>query len=339
MTNIWGNRLQIAGSNLLVDGRAVGGSMPTGLGRGRTWYVDSNGAGGNGRDIRNASLTLQAVIDKIDAISAADNRGDTIVILPNHSETITGVGGLTFDVPGLRVIGLGVGANRPTFLMDGGTTVTAVVTGADTWIENCVFVAGHSDVATCFDVDAAGFHLIRCEFQDNTTKENFLVGILSGSTTDNVCDGLTLIGNKFFTGTDSHTSFCTLVGDTDRIWVEGNVYEQGKPGGSAGSAGIFLNGTAGDDWGHATVKNNYINCYLTATDSYPLGGGNDQTDNTGIMADNYVATRQSVGTTGAASQQLFTKGTGFNFAQCWHLGKVNQPFKRMPIPTDEAGWY
>jgi hypothetical protein len=213
------------------------------------------------------------------------------------------------------------------------------VTGADVTIENCVFVAGHSDVATCFDLDAVGFKLINCEFQDNTTKENFLVGITSGSTTDNVCDGLTLVGNRFYTGTDSHTAFVTLVGDIDRMYVDNNDYQVGKPGGSVGPGGTFLNGTAGDDWGFCVVKNNRINTYIVATDTYTLGGGNDQTDNTGIMADNYVATRQSVGTSGAASQQMFTKGTGFNFAQCWHLGKLNQPFKRMPIATDEAGWY
>src|SRR3990167_1254076 len=337
--SVYGRRLGVSGDQLLVNGRAVGGSMPTGIGKGKTWYVSSVINAGNGETVDGAAGTLQEVIDFLDAGAANDNQGHTIVILPNHAETITGAGGLTFDVPGLTVIGMGINAQRPLFLMDAATTVTAVVSAADVRIENCVFASGHSDVATCFDVDAKGFALINCEFEDNTTHENFLVGILSGSTTDNVCDGLTLIGNRFFTGTDSHTAFCQLVGDTDNIRVEGNTYVQGKPGGSTGSAGIFLDGTAGDDWGWAVVKDNVISCYTTATDSYPLGGANDQTDNTGIMINNYVTNRASVGTTGAASQQLFTKGTGFNFVDCWHCGKINQPSKRMPIPTDEAGWY
>jgi hypothetical protein len=337
--SILGKRVGVAGDQLLVNGRAVGGSMPTGVGQGKTWYVSSVINAGNGETVDGAAGTLQEVIDFLDLNSANDNRGDTIVILPNHAETITGVGGLTFDVPGLTVVGMGVRDQRPRFLMDGGTTVTAVVSAADVTIKNCVFAAGHKDVATCFDLDAKGFTLVDCEFIDNTTHECFLICVTSGSATDNVCDGLTLIGNKAYTATDAGFKFVSLVGDTDWLHVEGNWFSQGKPGGSVGAAGIFLDGTAGDDWGACLVKNNYINCYMTATDVYPLGGGNDQTDNTGMMADNYVATRQSVGTSGAASQQLFTKGTGFNFAQCWHLGKVNQPFKRMPIATDEAGWY
>ena len=337
--SVYGRRLGVAGDQLLVNGRVVGGSMPTGIGKGKTWYVSSVINAGNGETVDGAAGTLQEVIDFLDAGAANDNQGHTIVILPNHAETITGAGGLTFDVPGLTVIGMGIGNQRPQFLMDAAATVTAVVSAADTRIENCIFEAGFSDVATCFDVDATGFTLVNCEFRDNTTHENFLVGILSGSTTDNVCDGLTLIGNKFYTGTDSHTAFCQLVGDIDRLHVEGNLYMQGKPGGSAGSAGIFLDGTAGDDWGWSLVKDNYVNVYNTATDSYPIGGGNDQTDNTGLFANNYVASRAAVGTTGAANQNIFTKGTGFNYVNNWHMSAGNEPAKRYPIPSDEAGWF
>lgn len=339
--SVYGRRLGIDGSQLLLDGRAIGGELRSSLGKGRTWYVSSVINAGNGESIESAAGTLQEVIDVIDAAETAgyDVGGSVINILPGHSETITGIGGLTFDVAGLRVIGHGIGGKRPTFLMDAATTVTAVVTGADTYIENCVFKAGHSDIATCFDVDATGFHLVNCEFRDNTTTENFLVGITSGSTTDNVCDGLTLIGNRFYTGTDSHTAFATLVGDTDQLWVEGNTYIQGAAGGSSGSAGIFLNGTAGDDWTGALVKDNIVHCYNTATDSYPLGGGGDQTDCTGIFIGNKVANRASVGTSGAAGQNLLTKATGFNWIDNWMTGKGTLPGKRYPVPTDEAGWY
>jgi hypothetical protein len=339
--SIYGRKVGVSGSHLLVNGRPIGSGLAVSPSQGKTWYVSSVINAGNGETIEGAAGTLQEVIDAIDTAETAgyEVEGSTINILPGHSETITGAGGLTFDVAGLRVIGHGIGSQRPTFLMDAGTTVTAVVTGANTYIENCVFKAGHSDIATCFDVDAAGFHLVNCEFQDNTTHENFLVGILSGSTTDNVCDGLTLIGNRFYTGTDSHTAFCQLVGDTDRVWVEGNLYQQGKPGGSAGSAGIFLDGTAGDDWGFITVKDNVINVHTTASDSYPLGGGNDQTDNTGIYVNNNLAGRWALGTTGAAGQQIYTKGTGFNFINNRVVQELTNPARVFPFPTDEAGWF
>ncbi len=316
--------------------RIAGVSYPLREQVGVSYFVDS--ATGSNSNTGKSPQTPVATLDTALGLCTA-NQGDRIYVMPNHAETVTGAGGITADVAGIRIIGLGHGNQRPRFLMDAATTVTFVVSAADVWVENCVFAAGHSDIATCFDLDAVGFHLINCELEDNTTHENFLVGITSGSATDNVCDRLTMVGNTFRTATDSHTAFATLVGDIDNLVVEDNTYMQGAPGGSGGSAGIFLNGTAGDDWENCIIRRNHINCYQTATDTYPLGGGNDQTDNTGIMADNYVATRQSVGTTGAASQQLFTKGTGFNFVNCWHTGKLNQPAKRMPIPTDETGWF
>lgn len=338
--SILGRRVGIAGSNLMVNGAAIGGSMPTGLGKGKTWYVSSVINAGNGETVDGAAGTLQEVIDFLDLGAANDNQGHTIVILPNHSETITGIGGLTFDVPGLRVIGLGVGSQRPEFLMDAGTTVTAAITGADTYIENCIFKAGHSDIATCFDIDAAGVTLVNCEFRDNTTHENFLIGITSGSTTDNVCDGLTLIGNKFYTGTDSHTCFLKCVGDTDRMWIEGNLYMQGQPGGSAGAAGCFIDGTAGDDFGQIVVKDNVIDVYQTASDAYVLlGANNDQTDNTGIAVNNCIGSRCVIGTTGVAGQQIYSKGTGYTFINNRQTQELTNPARVFPFPTDEAGWF
>src|SRR3990167_1618216 len=131
--SVYGRKLGLSGDQLLVKGRAVGGSMPTGLGRGRTYYVSSVINAGNGDTIDGAAGTLQEVIDRIDIADAAgyDVQGATIVVLPDHNEIITGVGGLTFDVPGLRVIGLGAGSRRPALFLDAGTTLNAVVNGRD----------------------------------------------------------------------------------------------------------------------------------------------------------------------------------------------------------------
>jgi len=294
------------------------------------WVCATEGSDGNKGTRDRPFATLQKAID-----TAADDKGDVIFVKPNHRETTTTA--VDVDKRGLTIAGLSVGGMKPQFLLDSSTTTDSFgVTVADVTISNLRFLSGTSDMAEAIDVDAARCSIVGCEFRDNTTHENFTTGIRSGSTTDNVCDGLTIVGNEFYTATDSHTAFAILVGDTDRLTVVGNKYVMGAP---AGSAGIFLNGTAGDDWQQVTIADNYVSVTNTATDSYPLGGGNDQTDNTGLMVDNYVANRASVGTTGAASQNLFTKGTGFSWINCYHVGKGALPGKRMPIATDEAGWY
>jgi hypothetical protein len=282
-------------------------------GRGRSWYVDS-AKGGYGDSPKHASATLQAVIDRIDAISASDNRGDTIYVLPNHSETITGAGGLTFDVPGLRVVGLGHGSQRPQFLMDAATTVTAVVNAADTYIENLVFVSGHSDVATCFDVDATGFTCVNCEFRDNTTHENFLVGFTMGSVTDNVVDDFHIEGCVFTTATGSHTAFISALGRTKRPKIIGNRYVCAN---HADAAGQFIAGTAGDDWWDAVIAENMVHVTVTATDTYPFLNGNVDTDNTGIIVRNFVMS--SISNTNATNSTM-VKALGFRYAENYGSG-------------------
>jgi hypothetical protein len=317
--------------------RLAGVSYPLREQVGTSYFVDS--ATGSNNNTGRSPQAPVATLDYAIGLCTA-NKGDRIYVMPNHAETVTGAGGITADVAGIKIIGLGHGNQRPRFLMDGATTVTFVISAADVWVENLVFASGHSDVATCIDLDAAGCHLINCEFVDNTTHENFLVGVTSGSATDNVCDGLTVRGCRFVTGTDSHTAFMTVVGDIDHMRLEDNVYIQGAPGGSAGSAGIFLNGTSGDDMNAFVVARNWISCGNTATDSWPLGGGGAESDCSGVFVENYVANRASVGTTGAASQNMFTKARGLvQFLNCWHTGNVGLPAKRMPIPTDESGWY
>ena len=207
------------------------------------------------------------------------NNGDYILIKQNHAETITGVGGITADIAGITIIGLGNGAQRPRFLMDGAATVTFAVTGADTTIRNCVFAAGHADVATCFDLDAVGFTLLECEFVENVADENFLAIITSGSVTDNVCDGLKAIGNVVYQIDASATNFILKLGDADDWIIAQNFVCQ-----PAATLGQFLLDTAGDDFGNLFAAWNF-HVGLTG-DSVDVFIDNDQADNSGFVAHN-----------------------------------------------------
>lgn len=209
------------------------------------------------------------------------NQGDYIILKENHAETITGIGGITADVAGITIVGLGTGDQRPRFLMDGAATVTFAVTGADTTIRNLVFAAGHADVATCFDLDAAGFTLLECEFVENVADENFLAIITSGSATDNVCDGLKAVGNHVHQIDASATNFILKVGDADDWIVYGNTYYC-----QLATLGQFILDTAGDDFGNLFCAWNLHTC-LTG-DNVNSFIDNDQADNSGIVAHNRI---------------------------------------------------
>jgi hypothetical protein len=156
---------------------------------GDVYFLNSSKSGaaddpGNGKDPDKPFNTLDYAIGKMTA-----SNDDLLVIGAGHSETITGAGGITFDKAGITVIGLGKYDTRPVFLMDGGTTVTALVTAANVTLENVVFKVGHADIAVCFTITAKGFHIKDCEFIENVAEENW-VDVIHAGADDNDYDGL-----------------------------------------------------------------------------------------------------------------------------------------------------
>lgn len=92
------------------------------------------------------------------------SRGDTILVHPNHTENIASADAWAF-VAGLKIIGLGQGATRPTFTFSAaGSTLVADVAGLT--IKNCRFLcagpAGSTalTVAAPFTVSGEGFHFL-----------------------------------------------------------------------------------------------------------------------------------------------------------------------------------
>ncbi len=245
---------------------------------GRVFYVNSaaaNASNGNLGDSPDRPLaTIEGFYNHGDLTA---NNGDTCYVMPNHEETVTGAGGITADIAGTRLVGIGWGAQRPRVLMDGGTTVSFVVSAADTWVENIVFASGHADVVTCFDVDAAGFNAHGCEFVDNTTDENFLSCFTVGSTTDNTCDYLTISGNNFISPDAGPTTFINLTGDTDFATITDNFVVVDA------ATCQFLLHAAGDDLQMLRFERNH---FVTGATSGDLMIDNNQTDNTGIAAYN-----------------------------------------------------
>lgn len=166
------------------------GGVPVGVGgrmiTGKVFFVDSN-LGNNswsGKKPNRAFGTLDFALGKCTA-----DKDDHIFVMPGHTETITGAGGITLDIAGVQVIGLGRYDARPRFLMDAGTAVTMLVTAANCSMENIVFAAGHADVVKFAHISAKGFRLHKCVIEENVANENFVRAITAG-TADNDYDGL-----------------------------------------------------------------------------------------------------------------------------------------------------
>ena len=74
------------------------------------WVNSSGGSDGNKGTRERPFGTLDYAIGKCTA-----NKGDIILVAPNHAETITGASGITFDVAGITVVGMGNYNQPPRF--------------------------------------------------------------------------------------------------------------------------------------------------------------------------------------------------------------------------------
>lgn len=98
---------------------------------GQVFYVDSGGV----RDETDANIAKQLFTTLGGALAACRaNRGDQIIVLPQHAENVTTTP--TF-VAGVRITGIGNGDERPTFSWTA-TTSQWAITVANVWIENCI---------------------------------------------------------------------------------------------------------------------------------------------------------------------------------------------------------
>ena len=110
---------------------------------------------------------LHVTIDEAVGACTA-SRGDTIIAAPGHVETVTAAGGLTLDVAGITLIGLGQGADRPQINFTTATTADMDVDAASITMVNFLFTGGVDEIASMIDVNAADFTMIDCEIRDVT---------------------------------------------------------------------------------------------------------------------------------------------------------------------------
>ncbi len=257
---------------------------------GRTFFVSSTTTdssdtdGRSGRDPNNPLATLDAAFGASYAGASngrqgAANNGDIIFVMPNHAETVTGVGGITADIAGVTVIGLGSGSQRPRFLMDGATSVSVLVDANDITFRNLVFASGHSDVVTCFDVNAAtGCWIDAVEFENNIADENWLTPISCTGAADNSNDGLRVTNCRWLTIDIGSLEFINLEEVTDGAVIEDNLVIH------EGTASPLILGETGASLTRCSVQRNFLSHKMTANELLVNIG----TAGSGIIAHNRV---------------------------------------------------
>lgn len=190
---------------------------------GNVFFVDSNGTT-NGADATNKGnspefpfLTLDYAIGQCTA-----NQGDRIYVMPGHAENITTATAINIDVAGVSIVGLGSGADLPTFSATaaaGSITVGA----ASVSIENIKMVANFATGTTAgITVGAAGDNctLKGIKYRDTSATSEYLAHVKIATTvTDLViedCSFVTLAG--------SLTNSLLFAGTTSDVVIKNNHF-------------------------------------------------------------------------------------------------------------------
>lgn len=238
---------------------------------GNIFFVDSGSANAaddtrHGKNTTKPFATLDFAIGQCTA-----NNGDVIFVMPGHAENLTA--NVTFDVAGVRCVGLGWGASRPTFTYDADVTIT--ITAASCWVSGLRAALGttQATVAAAFTMSAADSILEACETVIHATSQ--FTSLVSVTAVERV----SILNNVLRTlETASATSGLLLTG-CDEIRIVGNLIT-----GHFASAGI--NNAGGDEALNALIMRNIVHNYSSTGGDLAV----DMDDAaTGLMIENYFA--------------------------------------------------
>ena len=220
-------------------------------GTGNIFWVDStSGATTNsGNHPNDALATIDAAVGKCTA-----NQGDMVVVMENHSETISSAGALDLDVAGITVRGLGKNGQQPLVTLDTTASADIDIDAADVTIENIHFSANYADITAAIDVNADGFTIRKCRFTETATDMNALIWIqdAAGGTSD------------YITVED-----CTAVGLLDAA----NTHFINL--GGTGTGHVIRRNVLMGDWGTMAIGGAGVVTFCTCTDNVVMNEASD----------------------------------------------------------------
>ena len=160
------------------------GGMPviqdTHVNTGNVFFVMTGGTDGVGYGLSPDApfATIDYAIGRCTA-----NQGDEIKVMPGHTETISAAAGITCDVAGIKITGLGWGTNRPlvTFSATGSTWT---ISAASVYIKNILVTSSVNELVKMFDTSAPDFTLDAVDYLDPGAALETIQFLL----TTNACD-------------------------------------------------------------------------------------------------------------------------------------------------------
>lgn len=269
-----------------------------------THAAASNGLGG-GQSPDTPFATLAYVFANAATLTPALAAGDVILVAPGHTETIAAAAGIACATAGVKVIGLGWGAARPTFTWSA-TDSSWTITAASVYIKNIRCLVSIDEVVSLFSVtgahctlDAVDFYetasaqaiqfLLTTNAADWLTVKNCYHQQLTAPAANSLwislvgCEGARILDNFFRLTFTNSASSITISGGTDPPYCEIARNTIVQLGGTTQAAAIKLTTGTG-----AFVHDNRVACGSTALPGIVAVGS------AGYGAENYALNTAAV---------------------------------------------
>lgn len=198
------------------------------------FFVDSvNGSVNNSGRLPSAALTTVTLA----LAQCTAGRGDFIILLPGHAETISAASGITCSKSGVSIIGMGTGALRPTFTWSA-TASTWLISGANVLIQNILCTSTIAGVVKAFSITGAHCTLDAVDYIEDGTTD-----LLQFALTTLAADHLTIKNCSWIAGTTARASVSVWIGlvgaDYCKILDNYLIHK-----GTANNADAFITGSA-----------------------------------------------------------------------------------------------
>ena len=263
-----------------------------------------NGVGGsdsNDGSYRRPFATIDYAIGKCTA-----SRGDIIAVMPGHEEDIAAAAGITLDVAGVAIVGLGPASLRPKITFSD-TASTFVVSAANCSLSNLWFDAQVAECVTGISATAAadGFSMENCLSTENANDgtHNF-VDVITFATGAN---DLSWINCTFIGNDTNNDAFITGVAH-DQFYVDNCRFYANVA--QAAAHGLIV--TSGNCT-NVEIKNSSFRSNVDGALWVDFNGA----ANSGVVKNCVVS---SIDTAGATSTGDFTGG---HFFECYVSGEAD----------------
>lgn len=203
-----------------------GGESPATIPISSGKYIFANALGGPGGSGDGTSMyqPLPSVFAAGGAYAQATAaKGDVIVALPGHTETISSATGALMTKSGVQIVGIGNGTLQPKFTLDTANDTAITVSAANQSISNCRIVANFLSIAAPFVLTTARWFTVNnCYIFDTSSVLNFL-NIVKSTGAANTVDGLTFANNWVSNlGVTSNNTTILSANDVDRLTMYNN---------------------------------------------------------------------------------------------------------------------